>query len=97
MALLCAYLGDGRPAVFGDAWAYRCDASWFEASAFVCGFAAGWDAFVAVFTRSAWLAFDLESLAAELAHLCKDHDQSLMLSVGLMVSVRRRVAGSIAV
>jgi hypothetical protein len=42
------------------------DASWFEASAFVCGSAAGGDAFVAVFTRSASLALDLESLAAEL-------------------------------
>jgi hypothetical protein len=67
MPLLCAYLGDCCPAAFGGWWAYGVDASWFEPSAFVCGSAAGRDAYIAVFAWVAWLALDLERSAAELA------------------------------
>lgn len=53
----------------------------------------GRDAFVAVFTRTArpW-APELKPLTAQPAHLRKDHDQSLMLSIGLMVSFELSVA-----
>jgi hypothetical protein len=61
------------------------------------GFEPGRDAFVAVFTRAAFLAFDLELSAAELAHTSEDHIASLTLSLELMVSLRLRIAVDFAV
>jgi hypothetical protein len=52
----------------------------------------GRDAFVAVFTRAAFLAFDLELSATELASTGEDHIVSLTLSLGLMVSFELSVA-----
>ena len=61
------------------------------------GFEAGWDALVAVLTGAACLVLELEPLMAHSAHASEHHITTLMLSLRLMVSVRFRIAGTIAV
>lgn len=63
----------------------------------VDGFEAWWDALVAVEAGAAFLGFDLEALTAEFAGAGVCHIGFVTLSLGLMVCIRLRVAGSIAV
>ena len=60
-------------------------------------FEPGRDALVAVLTGTAFLVFEFEPLAAHLAHASEHHIVSLTLSLVLMVGVRLRIAGRIAV